>query len=243
MGKPWDCTTNNILQDLFWKPCPKLGPNAKWWDFTWVQEIGITNNARILHDIIVRNTDIKCLQENVLFLPNDKTNPILCHGPEDMPGPTGKSDLHFLFGGIFNIEPYTDYTNQYGDIMHFELSRGGVRVLVANADYMAQVFLSGSYDNRANPDWFGYTYGRVAGHKDGRFESAITNAQFPLEWQTNRAIMDEKIIPAYSTYVPEMNEIVKYAVNCVTHTNIFTEVVSEASLKQNRVSLKNSLLQ
>jgi hypothetical protein len=212
VGKPWNCTTNNVLQDLFWKPAPSLGPNGKWIDTFWMNELGLANNgADLLHNVIVKNSNVKCLQKNVFFLPNDKTNPTVCYGPQDMPGPSKNADFHFLFGGIFNVDPYTEFTKEYGDIMHYKLTQGGDFVLTSTAEDMAQVFLSGNYDVRENPDWFSYTYGRAAGHKNGTFVNAITNAEFPAEWQWNRKIMDSKIIPSYPSYVPEMNQLARYS--------------------------------
>lgn len=48
---------------------------------------GVCIQTNLLHKMITQNTGVKCLQKNVFFVPNEKTNPIVCHSTNDMPGP------------------------------------------------------------------------------------------------------------------------------------------------------------
>ena len=54
----------------------------------WWEEFDVKNQGtHMMHRMIVQNTNIKCLQQDVFFYPNDKTNPIVCYNIDNIPGP------------------------------------------------------------------------------------------------------------------------------------------------------------
>jgi len=220
VDKPWNCKTNNALQDLLWKPIPWLGKNAKWLDEFWWNEFDISNQGlNLFRQMITKNTEVKCLQKNPFFLPNDQTNPIICHSLNEVPGPKPnwlgeKSDFSFLWNGIDNIDIYLKYAEQYGDIVHYKLSRGGDYLLVSSAPLMHQVFTSPVFFRRPlKSDWFDYTYGRVAGFKNGTLAKAVTNSEVPHQWEKYIHLTYAKIVPQFSTYIPEINRISRQFIN------------------------------
>ena len=82
-GKPWDCTPSNLLDELLWKSYPlPFFPRARWYDDFWMKEIDLPSaGLDSIRHLVVKNTNIKCLQKNPLFPPNEKTNPVLCDTP------------------------------------------------------------------------------------------------------------------------------------------------------------------
>jgi peroxidase len=74
VGKPWDCTPLNALDDILWEPFPNpIFPRARLASF-WFEEIDIANNGEYaLWNLITKNSDVKCLQlvslsYSILFL-------------------------------------------------------------------------------------------------------------------------------------------------------------------------------
>jgi len=80
VDKPWDCTPNILLTELLWDPHPlPFFPNARWPNEFWMTELDMPGKGlNVLRDMIVKNTNIKCLQKNPFHMPNPVTNPIVC---------------------------------------------------------------------------------------------------------------------------------------------------------------------
>jgi len=79
-GTPFNCVTQNALDDLIWEPAfdPKIFPNGKWYSKFWLKEFDFVGQGRnLLRNMIVQNTDVECLQANPLFTVSD-WNPIIC---------------------------------------------------------------------------------------------------------------------------------------------------------------------
>lgn len=58
----------------------------------WLYNVFLQTN--LMHKMITQNTNVKCLQKNVFFAANPKTNPIVCHSTNDMAGPdTDRSSI------------------------------------------------------------------------------------------------------------------------------------------------------
>ena len=185
---PLHCPVNNVLQELLWKADPKPGfPLARSIDSFWWEELDIiAQGTQMLHKMIVQNTNIKCLQKNVFFFPNETTNPIICYELSNMPGPghyyfveplserTGLyQDLHFIH--YWNYQPYWEYADQYGDIMHYKINRQGDIVLLSNPTEFKQIYESPLYWKRMPMEFNDYVYGRVAGFKDGQSVYGASN--------------------------------------------------------------------
>jgi hypothetical protein len=91
-GTPFHCETNNALQDLIWEPHfdPVLFPKGKWFSKFWWDEFDIAGQGvNLLRNMVIQNTDIKCLQLNPLFTVSER-NPVLCDGPHTGPPPKPK---------------------------------------------------------------------------------------------------------------------------------------------------------
>jgi len=85
-GRPWDCKPTSILDELLWEPVKypapfdKWFPDARWWNDFWWTELDLSNTGNnLLHNLVIQNTNIKCLQKNPFFSPNSNTNPIVCY--------------------------------------------------------------------------------------------------------------------------------------------------------------------
>jgi len=79
-GTPFNCITQNALDDLIWEPAfdPVLFPNGKWYSKFWMKEFDFVGQGRnLLRNLVVQNSDVECLQENPLFTVSD-WNPIIC---------------------------------------------------------------------------------------------------------------------------------------------------------------------
>jgi len=83
VDKPWDCHPSNALEELLWKPMPKLDfPNFRFYDTFWMAELDFpAHGQNLLWRLVTENTEINCLQRNPLFPIDPKTNPILCALP------------------------------------------------------------------------------------------------------------------------------------------------------------------
>lgn len=94
--RPWNCQPVTALDSLLWRKVelPSLLPkwvakrvpewmtgwfsNMYWYDSFWVEELDITNTGSYsLWKLITRNSDIKCIQLNPLFMVSDD-NPVVC---------------------------------------------------------------------------------------------------------------------------------------------------------------------
>lgn len=84
VDKPWDCHPSNALEELLWKPMPKIGfPNFRFYDQFWMAELDFqAHGQNLLWRIVTENTEIKCLQQNPLFPVDPVTNPVLCSLPK-----------------------------------------------------------------------------------------------------------------------------------------------------------------
>jgi len=84
-GKPWDCTPLNPLDEMLWKPVPiPFFPRARWFDPKWFDETDLTNKGIYgVWNLITKNSNIKCLQKDPLFPPDEKTNPVICSLPKE----------------------------------------------------------------------------------------------------------------------------------------------------------------
>lgn len=83
VGKPWDCTPSNALEELFWDPRPSEDfPRARWLNTFWITELDFqAHGTNLLWRLITENSDIDCLQQNPLFPYDPETNPVLCALP------------------------------------------------------------------------------------------------------------------------------------------------------------------
>jgi cytochrome P450 len=214
---PWDCPTSNILQELLWRPKPsKEFPNARWIDPYWFDELDFINiGDHMLHKMIVQNTNIKCLQQNVFFVPNEKTNPIICYSLNDIPGPKSKwwmKTQDFLFLDYKSTQPYQDLANKYGDVVHYKLSRGGDIVLLSHPKELQHIFESPIYYKRMPLDYSDYTYGRIAGFKNNTYVMAPSNG-----WGDRTTLMRNLLLKGVSrkgasNYFPIFNKFSKHLV-------------------------------
>lgn len=219
--KPWNCPTTNVLQDLLWKPNPlPLFPNAKLPDSFWWEELDLQNQGtNLLHRMVTQNTGVKCLQKNLFFVANAKSNPIECFSTGDMPSPDDdksflldpffkNDDLHFLPFALWgSVQPFVDYTKQYGDVVKFKLSNDGNNILLSNANDLGKIFESDKYWLRSRMDYSDFTYGRMVGYKDGTPFTALSNSH-PSElykWKRLRTIFDTQITPANINQLPTIN--------------------------------------
>jgi hypothetical protein len=80
VDKPWDCTPNILLTELLWDPHPvPFFPNARWINQFWMDELDMPGKGlNVLRNMIVKNTDIKCLQKNPFLMPDPVKNPVIC---------------------------------------------------------------------------------------------------------------------------------------------------------------------
>eukprot|EP00027_Filamoeba_sp_ATCC50430_P019347 CAMPEP_0168540840 /NCGR_PEP_ID=MMETSP0413-20121227/493_1 /TAXON_ID=136452 /ORGANISM="Filamoeba nolandi, Strain NC-AS-23-1" /LENGTH=1161 /DNA_ID=CAMNT_0008570605 /DNA_START=45 /DNA_END=3530 /DNA_ORIENTATION=- len=212
VGKPWNCKTNNALQDLLWQPAPtKLFPHARKPSKFWFDEINTFGQGKeVLHQMIVKNTNIKCLQKNVFFLPDPVTNPVVCYSLNDIPGPKpwlGNSNLDFISAGNGGITPYLKYAEKYGDIVHYQLKKNGKLIdflLLSSAEGTNRVWNSVNFLARGSSPYIGYCYGRVVGYKNGTFAYGLSGIDGPLWWR-HRAVVNEHVVPAFRA--PRMHKI------------------------------------
>ena len=58
-------------------------PDFRWYDSFWMAELDFqAHGQNLLWRLVTENTDIKCLQKNLLFPYDPDTNPILCSLPK-----------------------------------------------------------------------------------------------------------------------------------------------------------------
>jgi len=120
----------------------------------------------------------------------------------DMPGPKGIRDFDFI--DFTSIDPYLKYAEQYGDLVHYELSRGGHFVLVSNADMLPQIYETPAFNARPDQDYISFSYGFVAGYNDTRRFRGLANDNSEF-WKPKRDVVDSKIIPTYPTLLATIN--------------------------------------
>lgn len=96
VGKPWDCTPLNPVDDMLWAPYPNsFFPRARWGS-AWFQEIDLASDGDYsLWNMITKNSNIKCLQQNPFWPANEKTNPVIC----SLPPPKGNT-ITVIFGTL-----------------------------------------------------------------------------------------------------------------------------------------------
>jgi hypothetical protein len=157
--------------------------------------------------MVVQNTNVKCLQKNLFFVANPKSNPVVCYGPSDMPSPDAdrsslldpfikNDDLTFLPYAMWgSVQPFVDYVKKYGDVVKFKLTATGTNVLLSNPSDLGHIFESDNYLIRNKMDYSDYTYGRLVGYKDGTEFTALSNSHESelFKWKRLRWIMDTQI--------------------------------------------------
>jgi len=211
--KIWDCKPTNVLQELIWKKISKDSSLRKPDPF-WLKEFDVVGQGNnLMWNIVTQNTDIKCLQKNVFFLPNPETNPIVCVDPRAdlmrMDGPTynkliKSSDLHFL--NYKSLQPYTDYVEKYGPVVHYTLSRGGDFVLLSSGKDVEPLFTNDAFLGRGNPPYQGFAYGILAGRTDNSLVFGLSNEPDLKYWARKREYFNQAIVPTTPKWIGIINE-------------------------------------
>jgi len=123
----------------------------------------------------------------------------------------GRSDLHFLLQfGL--IEPYLQYADQYGDLVNYQLTRGGEFVLVSTAEDLERVYSSEDYFARPSLPYFGYTFARLAGIKnDSVLLESVSNSKGET-WNRIRGVVDAVLSERMPLLIPEFNAAARWLV-------------------------------
>jgi len=211
--KPWNCHPKNYLQDLLWKKTTVLGhewrvPDAHWMTEFDLQEQGVN----ILRRLVAQNTEIKCMQKNLYFHYHAKEydNPRLCWDLSAIPGPkgmSGNSAVQLAQLVTQNVKYWDNLYHEYGYIVHYRLP-GQDFILLSRINDVNHIFHGGGFNSRPALDFFGETYGRMAGLEAHRRADGLTSA-VGAGWKLRRDIANEKIVPKLRNAIPELLPFVK----------------------------------
>jgi len=145
---------------------------------------------------------------------------------ESMPGPSpttferlffkNKTDFHFI--NFKSMQPYLDYAKTYGDLVHYQLTRGEF-VLASSAEDLEEIYSSPAYFNRPYVPYIGYTYGRIAGLESNGSEGyGIVNGVGPA-WERYRSVVDEVIAKKVPKLLSDFNRLAHSLVQAF-HNNV-----------------------